>query len=514
MNFTFGNGFDIIFMVKKTKILGQVYTPKWIVNEILNEVGYFGQSILDKYVLEPSCGDGVFLCEIVRRYIYEAKETEVDTEIIIENLSQYIYGIEIDETEYQKCICNLDLLIAELLGENIQINWQIFNKNTLFWYQDYKIFFDFVVGNPPYIRIHNLEIDIREFIKQNFLFSVGTIDIYLSFFEIGFQVLKTDGKLGYITPNSFLHNTSYKKFRQFIKNRRALITLVDFKSNKIFQGFSTYTAISIFDNSNNNNYFNYKELKNGSITLVNRIDFDQLEDKKWSFTDNENSSFITQLFEKKNTTLQELYDVQYGFATLRDKIFISKAVERNGTYCLFNGIEIEQSILKKIVKGSRYKGDKNQMEWILFPYEKVQNRFVPISEEKLSDNYPKAYQYLLSHKEELQKRDMDKGALWYEFGRSQGIQTIHKEKIVVSTLVNGQVIFHKLPKDIFVYSGIFITQKNDFSDWAIMEETLASDDFYRYIRITGKDFSGGYKSISTKQIKEYRIDYKNPLTLF
>ena len=55
--------------MKKIKTLGQVFTPNWIVNEILDLVGYNSEIILDKYILEPSSGDGVFLVKIVKRYV-------------------------------------------------------------------------------------------------------------------------------------------------------------------------------------------------------------------------------------------------------------------------------------------------------------------------------------------------------------------------------------------------------------------------------------------------------------
>lgn len=501
-------------MTNKSKILGQVYTPIWIVKEILDEVGYFGETILSKYILEPACGDGAFLCEIVQRYIFEAKKLHISEEKIAKKLEQHIYGIEIDVIAYEKCLQKLSTLVKSELSENIEVKWNIFNENTLFWFNKYVHFFDFVVGNPPYIRIHNLDEQTRNFLKQKFQFSQGTIDIYLSFFEIGFKVLNNRGKLGYITPNSFLHNTSYKNFRLFLKEERTLKTLVDFKHHKVFQGFSTYTAISIFDKVQKREKFDYKEFQNEKIIFLNSVKFNDLNEKKWSFSDEENEKFLNSLFSDKNSALKDFFDIQYGFATLRDKIFIGKIEEIDDKYCLFNNFEIEKSILNKIVKGSKYKGNSEEIEWILFPYVLQNGRYLPISEKELKKNYLKTYQYLLFHKEELEKRDMDKGAQWYEFGRSQGVQSIHKEKIVLSTLVNGEINYYKLPKDIFVYSGIFITQKNHFSDWKIIEDILQSNDFYRYIRITGKDFSGGYKSISTKQIKEFKLVHKNPLTLF
>ena len=373
-----------------------------------------------------------------------------------------------------------------------------------------------MVGNPPYIRIHNLDLETRAYLKQNFVFSTGMIDVYLAFFELGFKVLNADGKLGYITPNSFLHNTSYRDFRDFLGKEKNIKILIDFKSNKIFQGFSTYTAITIFDKSQRKDFFEYKELA-GEVNIIkslNRIKFKDLDSKKWSFSSEENEEFLRELFKNKNSTLKDFFDIQYGFATLRDKIFISNIKEIDADFCEFNGSIIERGLLKKIIKGSRYKGNEEDIAWVLFPYQLKSNRYVAITEEELAEKYPKTYQYLLDNKKDLEERDLDKGVMWYEFGRSQGIQTIHQEKIILSTLVNGKIDFHKLPKDVLMYSGIFIIKNNEFSEWEIIENVLSSEEFYKYIRITGKDFSGGYKSINTKQIKEYKINIKNPQLLF
>ena len=131
---------------------------------------------------------------------------------------------------------------------------------------------------------------------------------------------------------------------------------------------------------------------------------------------------------------------------------------------MFRGFIIETAILNPIVKGSRYKGSSDDIEYILFPYHYQNGRYVAYDEQELASNFPLAYAYLLINKSELLKRDIDKKAQWFEFGRSQGLQTSHQEKIVVSTIVNDKVNFFKLPKNIFVYSGIFLTKKYDEID--------------------------------------------------
>jgi adenine-specific DNA-methyltransferase len=500
--------------MRKHKTLGQVYTPNWIINEILDLVCYNDEQILDRYILEPSCGDGAFLLEIVRRYINICLEKNIEISEIKERLEKYIVGVEIDEVEYCKTIYNLNQFVKEKLNICDNLDWNIHNLNTFDFYKKYVNYFDFIVGNPPYIRIHNLDSQTRQILKQDFLFSEGTIDIYLSFFEMSFKMLKKDGFIGFITPNSYLHNSSYNLFREYLKNEKIVKILIDFKANKVFKGFSTYTAITIINKNHDRNYFEYKELINDKIEFINKINFEGVNKNDWSFTNEKDEDFLAQLEIGTNCSIKDFFDVQYGFATLRDKIFISKVINYDDELVYFNGSLIEKNILRKVVKGSKYKGNINENERILFPYELENKRYRAISEEKLISQYPNAYNYLLKNRVELESRDLDKGAIWYEFGRSQGVQSIHNEKIVLSTLVNGQIDYYKVPEDVLMYSGLFIIKNKEYSDWSIIENTLKSEAFYKYIRLTGKDFSGGYKSVTSKQIKEFKIKAYNPQSLF
>lgn len=492
--------------MKKEKLLGQVFTPEWIVKYILDQAGYYGKDILNKYILEPSFGRGAFLLEIVERYILAAQAEKLSNKQIIKHLSTYIYGIEIDPVSFDIGIEELNKLCKKYNLEE-KVEWQFIKGSTLNFYKKYNKFFDWIVGNPPYIRVHNLNIEIREIIKKEFHFVIGTSDLYLTFFEMSFFMLKDDGKFGFITPNSFLYNSSYMKFRDYLQKKRNIKTLCDLQEYKVFKGFSTYTAIIIIDNSIKSDDFEYKEFVKGNFITVNHVNFSKLDSKKWILANQEENHFLDNLYLNKNKRLADYFEIQYGFATLRDRIFIGDFIEDNDKYGYFNGKYIEKNILHKIVKGSRYKGDKSQ--WVIFPYYRKDNRYLPYSEKELSEKYPLAYHYFLENKEELLARNRDKNSQWFEFGRSQGIQNSYKEKIVLSTLVLEKVDFYFLPKDTFVYSGIFITKKVDDIDWKIIEDTLSSEEFYQYIRLTGKDFSGGYKSMSSKQIKDFPIEEHN-----
>ena len=473
----------------KHKTLGQVYTPRWIVDLILDEVEYKGEKILEKRIIDPACGDGAFLTVIVERILNELKKKGSSFDEIKKTLEDKVYGIEIDREEYLKCINNLNLTVKKIINEELDIRWKVFNGNTLTHYKKFLNFFDFVVGNPPYIRVHNLDADTRKILKDNFRFSKGTIDIYVAFFELGVEMLKDNGILGYITPNSFLRNSSYEDFRMFLRKKRAVKTLIDFKSNKVFDGFATYTAITIISLNNQRDYFDYKELVNGEIKKINEIKYCDLTDKIWSFGSKSEVLFIKNIHKNTIYKVSDLFEVQYGFATLRDKIFIGSISKEEDGLVLFNDFWIEKNILRKIVKGSTYKGSEKQIQYIIFPYVKVNGKFIPMEEKQLQTQFPMAYKYLLLHKDELLKRNLEKNSVWYGFGRSQGLQNCHKEKIVVSPLLKDKINFYFLQEDVYVYSGIFITKKKKEYSFDLIKDILSSDEFKRYAMIKGKDLA-------------------------
>ena len=145
-------------MSNKTKENGVVYTPNYIVKLILDQTEYEGNKILGKHVIDNSCGDGAFLVEIVNRYMQEfniVNQTNIFAQDKLKaELETYIHGIELDEVEVIKCKDNLDQLVKKFGLENV--NWDINQGDTL-KVTRYSNKMDYVLGNPPYVRVHNLK---------------------------------------------------------------------------------------------------------------------------------------------------------------------------------------------------------------------------------------------------------------------------------------------------------------------------------------------------------------------
>ncbi|MCD8041327.1 MAG: SAM-dependent methyltransferase [Clostridia bacterium] len=222
------------------KLSGQVYTPNFIVQNILDMSGYYGKNILQKHVIDNSCGDGAFLTEIVTRYCNIAFEQRIDADIIKTELETYIHGIEINQNECKKCICRLND-IALNFGIN-NICWDIICADAL-TVTKYNGKIDYVLGNPPYVRVHNLGDNFNKI--KSFSFSQGGMtDLYIVFFEIGLKMLNKTGVLGYITPSSYFNSLAGSYMRKQLIVNNLIEKIIDLQHFQAFNA-TTYTAITI-----------------------------------------------------------------------------------------------------------------------------------------------------------------------------------------------------------------------------------------------------------------------------
>lgn len=97
-------------MATAVKQHGRVYTPDYLVKIILDFGKYNSVSILQKHVIDNSCGDGAFLSEIVNRYCSFFLSQKTDLSELRQQLEMYIHGIELDVNECDACVQNLNIV--------------------------------------------------------------------------------------------------------------------------------------------------------------------------------------------------------------------------------------------------------------------------------------------------------------------------------------------------------------------------------------------------------------------
>lgn len=468
--------------MKIEKLNGKFYTPQFMVNNILDLCGYYGDNILKKHVMENSCGDGAFLTEIVDRYCKACVSMGMSVLSISEDLSMYIHGIEIDECECNKCIKNVSNIALQYGVENVA--WDIICADTLS-IQKYNKKMDFVIGNPPYVRVHNLGNTFNE-IKRFSFAQNGMTDLFIVFYEIGLNMLNETGILGYITPSSFFNSIAGSYMRQYFIDNNYLDAIVDLKHYQAFD-CTTYTTVVILKKDKNNNKMNYYQFdeKNQIPYFVENLSpNDYYISGNFYFSKKENLNLLKKIFfNKKHCCIS----VKNGYATLCDSVFI-------------NEFDFSSNYIIPVIKAS--KGIKKK---IIYPY--TTNGLL-VSEKEISGD-TLLYNYLLDNKEKLLKRSSEKNneLYWYAFGRSQAINDTFKDKIAINTLIRDEndLKIIKAPAGTGVYSGLYLV--GDGLKFEKIEKMLNSKEFAVYVSLLSKYKSGGYYTFSSKDIKAY-LDYK------
>ena len=107
--------------------------------------------------------------------------------------------------------------------------------------------FDIVIGNPPYIQLQNNGGELAQlYAPCNYKTYARTGDIYCLFYERGYQLLKPNGHLCYITSNKWMRAGYGEKTREFFANNTNPMLLIDFAGVKIFESATVDTNILLF----------------------------------------------------------------------------------------------------------------------------------------------------------------------------------------------------------------------------------------------------------------------------
>ena len=482
------------------KLLGQTYTPDFVVKKVLDSAGYFGNHIPGKKILDPACGDGRFLTEIVKRIVAASPP-----ESLRENLT-CVYGWEIDPDAARLCIDNLNRVVEPL---GIEATWNITVCDSIHNLQNDSLFaskknlFDYVVGNPPYVRIQHLDEARRKFLKSNYtLCQSGSTDLYIAFFELSASLLSDGGICSIVTPNTFLYTETGKKLRQYFADNQNIVRLTNYGDSLLFPGVSTYSAVTTFGKQRRPRFI-YEKFKRPHAVIEKTVDSDRLTSGIWNFLDDET-------IHKNGKYLGEIADIHVGITTLADKLYVfnlSKRKENTTEVISKSGetIELESAILKPIIKASTVKSTQQSIdEVVLFPYRKRDGRHVVIPEDELREVYPLAYAYLRSVRKELDKRDAGKPntVAWYAFGRSQGLDTGFGAKILFSPMNIRPNFVWRPEEDATFYSGYCI--KFD-GDPELLLSQLNSERMRKHIESTGRDYRGGWKAYNKSNVSQFTV---------
>lgn len=533
----------------KRKSQGIYYTPTFVtkyivkqtVGKYLEEYGYNPSKPLR--VLDMACGSGSFLIEafdviddFVAKQRGQAQKGEVD--ILdrarqMEVLQNCIYGVDKDKQAVE--VARLNLLLRGLHSrEKLPMLENIANADSLkgdtYSSRFPKVMqdggFDVIIGNPPYVRIQTLDKTEIDYFNHNFESSTGNYDIYVLFVEQALRLLKPQGVLGFILPNKFMQVDYGEGLRKLLSENQYVEQIVDFKSFQVFENATTYTCLLFLRKKHNPTFRLVAPVspEEKTIDIFNvdsaTVPATNLTTNAWSLSDSLSSGLLEKLRCENTVHLLELpADMSRGSSSGADNIFILKKVG-NGRYKTKEGVsvELEEELLRIPLYATdygRYQFRPVSKERIIFPYKVSSNGYSLIDEKELEQNYPKAFNYLTSRKNELEERKDYK--VWFAFSAPRNLH-LHDTAQIIEPLLADKGLYALLPENknqfcLMASGGFSISvSEHDISTNYVLG-LLNSKALFWYLKSISNVFRGGWITCTKQyvgQLPIYRIDLTKP----
>lgn len=226
---------------------GAIFTRREVVDFILDLVGYTTDKPLHQLsLLEPSFGDGDFLIPAIDRLLHAWIEAGKPAPLAA--MSNAICGVELHQGSYQRTKIALGERVEAAgiaAGEADQLvdRWLLRGDFLL---ADLPADFDFVVGNPPYVRQELIPDVLMAEYRARYATIFDRADIYIPFIERSLSVLGRAGKCGFICSDRWMKNRYGGPLRALVSSEYHLETFVDMVGTDAFNAeVVAYPAITV-----------------------------------------------------------------------------------------------------------------------------------------------------------------------------------------------------------------------------------------------------------------------------
>ena len=374
--------------------------------------------------------------------------------------------------------------------------------------------FDLIIGNPPYRRLQDNAGELaNKYATCGFDTFDRNGDIYCLFYERGWQLLKKDGHLCFITSNKWMRAGYGEKVRGFFSKKVNPMLLIDFAGVKIFESATVDTNILLFAKSNNQHETVCAVTnKQNKDSVKNLSDFVQQQNSICDFATSDSwviLSPIEQSIKKKieavGTPLKDWdINIYRGVLTGCNEAFIIDSQKRDE---ILANCQTEDErkrtaeLIRPILRGrdiKRYGYDWANL-WLIyipwhFPYqfdESIQGASKK-AEDAFREQYPAVYSHMLQYKEPLSKRNKAETGIRYEWYAMQRWgakywEDFFKPKITWGNL-NLEGTYSYAPEGMFINAPSPFIATTNIAILHILNSTIA--DYY--IRSLGVTRNGGY----------------------
>lgn len=227
---------------------GAIFTRSEVVDFILDLAGYTeDQPLHEKRLLEPSFGGGDFLLPIIQRLL-SAWRAARPNGTAVDDLGDAIRAVELHHDTFRSTYA---AVVALLKREGLSANAATALAGRWLSQGDFLLAplegqFDFVVGNPPYVRPELIPAPLLAEYRSRYQTMYDRADIYIPFIERSLTALSAGGNLGFICADRWMKNRYGGPLRSLVAERFHLKVYVDMVDTPAFHSdVIAYPAITI-----------------------------------------------------------------------------------------------------------------------------------------------------------------------------------------------------------------------------------------------------------------------------
>lgn len=224
---------------------GVVYTKRWVVELLLDLAGYVSSSnLVDAVAVEPAAGEGAFLSLMIERLAASCRRLGRP----ISDCRKSLVAYELDEVSAERT----RTLAAKILEEagvdaptakNLAHSW-VLTGDYLF--DSVTIEADFVIGNPPYVRLEQIPEETALLYRKTYTTMRGRADLYVAFFEAALRQLKDGGACAFICADRWMRNQYGAELRELITSSFAMDVILEMHNADAFHDeVDAYPAITV-----------------------------------------------------------------------------------------------------------------------------------------------------------------------------------------------------------------------------------------------------------------------------
>lgn len=224
---------------------GAIFTKVEVVDFMLDLIGYTADRPLWKLrLLEPSFGGGDFLLRAIERLLASATRDKVGAE----ELRSVICGVELHRDSFEATSQKVQALLltsgfSQVEAAALTDHWLI---NADFLLEPFDSDFDFVVGNPPYVRQELIPAEMLAEYRKRYATLYDRADLYVPFMERSLQLLQSDGQMSFICSDRWMKNRYGGPLRRMISDGYTMRYYVDMVGTAAFQtDVVAYPAITV-----------------------------------------------------------------------------------------------------------------------------------------------------------------------------------------------------------------------------------------------------------------------------